>query len=175
MTNGDNRVNPIPPARSPLRPATQKSHDTKSINNASSWRRPRDWSLPALASLPNQESTETVSGYESISSSELAKQVEDMARAPPAVALAKLKEPYNNSMSLEDHQKLNDEKERWMLSALQHLDRNWQQPVKDTTRGASEVESTEQQKQKLLAFYEPQCRKLLLFLILRCYELSQSN
>ncbi|KAG5995213.1 hypothetical protein E4U43_003078 [Claviceps pusilla] len=157
MINGDHQDNPIPPARSPLRPATQKSHGaTKSINNASSWRRPRDWTLMTLISPPNRP-TETVSGDEA---KELVKEVENMARAPPAVALAKLKQPYNSSMSLEDHQKLSDEKERWMLSALQHLDQHWQQhTVKDfATTEAFEVEPKEQQKPrlKLLAFYEPQ-------------------
>ncbi|KAG6021489.1 hypothetical protein E4U41_002476 [Claviceps citrina] len=166
MTTADNRARPIPPARSPLRPASQKSHGaTKSINNASAWRRPREWSLMTLISPPNRLS-EAVSIDESVSAKELVKEVEDMARAPPAVALAKLKEPYSSSMSLEDHKKLSDEKERWMLSALQHLDRNGQQPpskddaapttitTTDTTTEASGPESTE--KQKILAFYEPQ-------------------
>ncbi|KAG5977046.1 hypothetical protein E4U55_007089 [Claviceps digitariae] len=162
MINREHQNDLIPPARSPLRPATQKSHGaTKSINNVSSWRKPRDWSLTALIALPNRP-TETLSSDEA---KELVKEVQDMAQAPPAVALTKLKQPYQSDMSLEDHQRLSDEKERWMLSALQHLDQNWQQPTaKDTTTDASEVESMQQQKQKqkpkqrqkLLAFHEPQ-------------------
>ncbi|KAG5929039.1 hypothetical protein E4U42_007350 [Claviceps africana] len=167
MISGDdkNNPNPILPARSPLRPSTHKLHGTtKSINNASSWRRPRDWTLTTLIAPPDRP-TETLSSDEA---KELVKEVMDMARAPPAVALAKLKKPYNSSMSLEDHHRLSDEKERWMLSALQHLDQNWQQTTpKDTGADASQAETTEQQeqepnetRQKLLALYEPQSRYL---------------
>ncbi|KAG5913749.1 hypothetical protein E4U53_004787 [Claviceps sorghi] len=166
MINEDHQdnPNPIPPARSPLRPATQKSRGTttKSINNASSWRRPRDWTLTTLVSPPSRPA-ERLSSDEA---EELVKEVMDMARAPPAVSLAKLKQPYKSSMSLEDHQKLSDEKERWMLSVLQHLDQNWWQPTsKDAVADdAAQVDTTEQKKQtqkqkpkqKLLAFYEPQ-------------------
>ncbi|GAB0133183.1 hypothetical protein EsDP_00001596 [Epichloe bromicola] len=156
MTNGDKLVNnPVPPARSPLRPATQKSYETKSMNNASCWRKPVDWSAKNLTCPPYQP-TETTSGHESTSSEELAKEVELMARAPPALALTKLKEPYKVGMSLEDQRRLDIEKERWMLSALQHLDWNWQQLSRETAMKAPETESTEPPKQKLLAFYEPQ-------------------
>ncbi|KAG6008813.1 hypothetical protein E4U21_003842 [Claviceps maximensis] len=151
MINGDDQDEPIPPARSPLRPATQKSHAaTRSINNTSSWRRPRDWDPTTLMA-------ETLSDDEA---KELVKEVEYMARAPPAVALAKLKQPYNSNMSLEDHRRLRDEKERWMLSALQHMDQNGHHSTaRDMTTDVSKVESTAEQRgprEKLLALYEPQ-------------------
>lgn len=158
MTNGDKLVNnPIPPARSPLRPATQKSYERKSMNNASCWRKPVDWSAKN-PTCPLYQPTETTGGHESTSSEELAKELELMARAPPAIALTKLKQPYKFGISLEDQRRLDIEKQRWMLSALQHLDRNWQQLAKETAMKAPETESTEPHKQKLLAFYEPQCK-----------------
>ncbi|KAG6290160.1 hypothetical protein E4U09_004583 [Claviceps aff. purpurea] len=158
----DTRVHQVPPARSPLRPGPHQPEGfqgKQSVDNASSWRKPRDWTLTTMIPPPTR-SAATARGDESILSKELVKEVEEMARAPTAIALAKLKQPYNISMSIEDHDKLSHEKERWMLSALQHLDRNGQQSSKAVSEAAGagsteQVEPRQKQTHNVLAFYEP--------------------
>ncbi|KAG5939461.1 hypothetical protein E4U59_003078 [Claviceps monticola] len=163
VTNEDTLVHQVPPARSPLRPGPHQPEGfqgKQSVNNASSWRKPRDWTLTTLIPPPNR-SAATARGDELILSKELVEEVEEMARAPTAIALAKLKQPYNISMSIEDHDKLSHEKERWMLSALQHLGRNEQQSSKAVSEAAGagstgQVEPRQKQPHNVLAFYEPQ-------------------
>ncbi|KAG6023309.1 hypothetical protein E4U19_004451 [Claviceps sp. Clav32 group G5] len=165
VINEDTRVHQVPPARSPLRPGPHQPegfHGKQSTNDASSWRKPRDWTLTTLIPPPTRSAaTARGDADESILSKELVKEVEEMARAPTAIALAKLKQPYNISMSIEDHDKLSHEKERWMLSALQHLDRNGQQSSNAVSEAAGagstgQVEPRQKQTHNVLAFYEPQ-------------------
>ncbi|KAG5968203.1 hypothetical protein E4U57_007150 [Claviceps arundinis] len=163
VINEDTRVHQVPPARSPLRPGScqpEGYQGKQSVNDVSSWRKPRDWTLTTLISLPTRLAA-TARGDEPILSKELVKEVEKMARAPTAIALAKLKQPYDISMSIEDLEKLSHEKERWMLSTLQHLDRNEQQSSKAVSEAAGagstgQVEPRQKQTHNVLAFYEPQ-------------------
>ncbi|KAG6098089.1 hypothetical protein E4U31_004810 [Claviceps sp. LM219 group G6] len=163
VINEDTRVHQVPPARSPLRPGSHQPEGyqgKQSVNDVSSWRKPRDWTLTTLIPPPTQLAA-TARDDEPILSKELVKEVEEMARAPTAIALAKLKQPYNISMSIEDLDKLSHEKERWMLSTLQHLDRNEQQSSKAVSEAAGagstrQVEPRQKQTHNILAFYEPQ-------------------
>lgn len=83
----------------------------------------------------------------------LVKQVKEMACAEPQLALEELKQPFVGDFASERDQQLTEDKRKWMLSVLHHLDRT--QPGKfDTEHGEHSFTGV---KQQILAIHESKC------------------
>jgi hypothetical protein len=157
-----------PPLKSPLRPLPKPREALSPINNILYWRSPGDWNADAqvVNAIANAESgtmttikkPDTASLEQSRNPCELIAEVKEMARANVSLALAKLKVPIEEVMDLQETQRTIEEKQRWMLSVLHHLDRNNRQSTTDSVRLANWLENVDlARKRKLLAAHEPRC------------------
>lgn len=158
----------VPPMRSQIRLSPKPAQEFSPINDLSLWRSPREWSattemgntvqmIETVTGLRAKE-LETTSFEMSPESWDLPTEVKQMAQAKPSTALSKLKASAENALSLEETQKINGEKKRWMLSVLHHLDCGNRHDSNDSSTLRNGLEVLEQAKcRKILAAYDPRC------------------
>ncbi|KIE00472.1 hypothetical protein MAJ_03710, partial [Metarhizium majus ARSEF 297] len=162
----DEPVKMVPPMRSQIRLSPKPAQEFSPINDLSLWRSPREWSattemgntvqmIETVTGLRAKE-LETTSFEMSPESWDLPTEVKQMAQAKPSTALSKLKASAENALSLEETQKINGEKKRWMLSVLHHLDCGNRHDSNDSSTLRNGLEVLEQAKcRKILAAYDP--------------------
>ncbi|TWU74688.1 hypothetical protein ED733_004658 [Metarhizium rileyi] len=167
-------VKAVPLITSQMQPIRKPVLKFSPIDDISMWRSPREWSA-ATETKDSIRKIETVTGVkakkpETVCSARLsnpcdsAAEVKQMAQAKPSTALSKLKTSVEDALSLEDTQKVNEEKKRWMLSVLHHLDRSKRHDSIDANILRNGPEMLEQATgRNILAAYEPSCILWLYF------------
>ncbi|KAK9442885.1 hypothetical protein VB005_03948 [Metarhizium brunneum] len=162
----DEPVKVVPPMRCQIRLPPKPAQEFSPINDLSLWRSPREWSattemgntvqmIETVTGLRAKE-LETTSFEMSPESWDLPTEVKQMAQAKPSTALSKLKASAENALSLEETQKINGEKKRWMLSVLHHLDCGNRHDSNDSSTLRNGLQILEQTKcRKILAAYDP--------------------
>ncbi|KAG8415260.1 hypothetical protein J3458_009122 [Metarhizium acridum] len=162
----DEPVMLVPPLRCQIRLPPKPAQEPSPINDLSLWRSPREWiattemgntvqMIETVTGLRAKE-LETTSFEPSPDSWHLPTEVKQMAQAKPSTALSKLKASAENALSLEETQKINGEKKRWMLSVLHHLDCGNRHDASGSSTLRNGLEILEQtRRRKILAAYDP--------------------
>lgn len=155
----DSPINLFPGARASNRGTSTAWITAFKPNNPDAWRPPHEWDcqpseIPRAIEKTFKEGVskefEEANTEETLDLSTLQKEVKRMATTSAEATLSRLNQIWDTTTDPSQHQELEMEKKRWMLSALHHLD-----PVSESDAPwPSKAKISSTPERKVLALYE---------------------
>lgn len=155
----DSPINLFPGARASNRGTSTAWITAFKPNNPDAWRPPHEWDcqpseIPRAIEKTMKEGVsknfEEATTEETLDLSTLQKEVKRMAVTSAEATLSRLNQIWDTTADPSQHQELEMEKKRWMLSALHHLD-----PISESdVPWPSKAKLSSKAERKVLALYE---------------------